>query len=223
MIVCMPDVLDLTELRKIRGLVGDSRFVDGKTTAGYRAKRVKNNEQLAKNDKAAEEARSLILTGLTRNPTFKQVSIPRTVQRPLISRYVPGMTYGRHVDDALMGGDVRVRTDLSATVFLSGPEDYDGGELLIDSPFGEQAVKLPAGAAVLYPSGALHRVAEVTRGERLAGVTWIQSFIRDPAKRELLSDLNGVCQFLTEQAPDTKETDLAFKTYSNLLRMWSEL
>ena len=223
MIVCIPDVLDLTELRKIRDLVGESRFVDGQTTAGYRAKRVKKNQQLAKDDKSANEARDLILIGLTRNPTFKQTAIARSVQRPLISRYVPGMTYGRHVDDALMGGDRRVRTDLSATVFLNGPEDYDGGELMIDSPFGEQAVKLPAGAAVVYPSGALHRVAEVTRGERLAGVTWIQSFIRDPAKRELLNDLNQVCQYLSKNLPDSKQTDLAFKSYSNLLRMWSEL
>ena len=223
MIVCIPDVLDLTELRKIRALVGESRFVDGKTTAGYRAKQVKNNEQLAKDDKGANEARDMVLAGLKRNPTFKQATIPRSVQRPLISRYVPGMNYGRHVDDALMGGEVRVRTDLSVTVFLNGPDDYDGGELMIDSAFGEQAIKLPAGAAVLYPSGALHRVTEVTRGARLAAVTWVQSFVRDPAKRELLNDLRGVCQFLAKQAPDSRETDLAFKTYSNLLRMWSEL
>lgn len=223
MIVCIPDVLDLTELRRIRALVDESRFVDGKTTAGYRAKRVKANEQLAKGDEAADEARDLVLTCLNRNPRFKQVSIPRTVQRPLISRYGPGMTYGRHVDDALMGGQVRVRTDLSVTVFLNAPDDYDGGELMIESAFDEQAVKLPAGAAVLYPSGALHRVAEVTRGERLAAVTWVQSFVRDPVKRELLTDLNEVCQFLSKQSPDLKPTDLAYKSYSNLLRMWSEL
>lgn len=222
MITCIPDVLDLSALRRIRSLIGDSAFVDGRATAGFRARRVKLNEQLPKQDKAAGEARDLMLAALTRHETFKRVALPRSVQRPLISRYRVGMQYGRHVDDALMGGDVRVRTDLSVTLFLNGPDAYDGGELFIESGGEEQSVKLPAGAAVVYPSGDLHRVSEVTRGERLAGVTWVQSLIRDPGQRELLSDLNSVCQYLAAAQPDRRETDLAFKTYSNLLRRWAE-
>lgn len=223
MIICIPDILDLTELRRIRELIDESNFVDGKTTAGFRASRVKNNEQLAKGDKPGTEARDLVLEGLKRNPRFKQSTIPRTIQRPLISRYLPGMAYGRHVDDALMGGERQHRTDLSVTVFLNAPDDYEGGALRVESGAVEQAVKLPAGAAVVYPSGALHRVAEVTKGERLAAVTWVQSCVRDPTQREILADLYGVCQHLAKTSADGRETDLAFKTYSNLLRMWSEV
>ncbi len=222
MLVTIPDVLDLTELREVRAALEASSFLDGQKTAGYRARRVKQNEQLTTDGDGPRQARDLVLKGLKRNPTFKQVAIPRRVQQPLISRYRHGMQYGRHVDDALMGGNSKHRTDLSVTVFLNDPADYDGGELVIESSFGEQSVKLPAGAAVLYASGALHRVAPVTRGERLAAVTWVESYIRDSARRELLHDLNKVCKAMAKSCPDTDETDLAFKSYSNLLRMWSE-
>ena len=216
------DVLDLTELREVREMIGRSKFVDGATTAGKRAKRVKANEQLAGNDEAVRLAKQLVLDGLRRNPTFQRVALPKQIQLPMISRYGPGMRYGRHVDDAVMGRKVKHRTDLSVTVFLNDPGDYDGGELVLESPLGDQEIKLPAGSAILYPSGDLHHVAEVVRGERLAAVTWVQSLIRDAGQRQLLAELRRVCKRLAEDAPDWDETDLAHKTYSNLLRRWAE-
>ena len=221
MLICIPDILDWGEIKKIRQAIGEAAFKDGKLTAGYRAKRVKNNLQLDKDAPGAQEVKNLVLAGLKRNKAFQIAALPRTIRPPLISRYQEGMNYGRHVDDALMPGEPKVRSDLSITVFLSSPEDYDGGELVMDSPFGRQEVKLPAGAAVVYPSSTLHRVAPVTRGERLAAVTWARSYVRDAAQRELLHDLHAVQKKMAAAMPDEPETDLAFKTYSNLLRMWS--
>ncbi len=132
------------------------------------------------------------------------------------------MAYGPHVDDALMGRSEKMRTDLAVTVFLTDPTAYEGGELIIDSPFGQQEVKLPAGAAVVYPAGTLHRVREVSRGERLAAVTWVQSYVRDGLKREILNDMDRIRRAMAAASPASPETDLAFKTYSNLLRLWSE-
>ncbi len=222
MLTCIPDILDWTEIKKIRAAVAESEFQDGKKTAGYRAKRVKHNLQMDRSSEAAKAVKAIILTGLRRNPTFQRVALPKTIRPPLISRYREGMNYGLHVDDAMMGGSPKERTDISVTVFLSDPGDYDGGETVMNSPFGEQEIKLPAGAAVIYPSSTLHRVAPVTRGERLAAVTWLQSYVRDPAKREILHDVYQMREKLAKLHPDDEESDLAFKTYANLLRMWSE-
>ncbi len=222
MLICLPDILDWTEIKTIRAAVAESKFQDGKKTAGYRAKRVKHNLQMDRASEHARKVKAIILTGLRRNPTFQRVALPKAIRPPLISRYHEGMDYGLHVDDALMGSGPKERTDISVTVFLSDPADYDGGETVMHSPFGEQEVKLPAGAAVVYPSSTLHRVAPVTRGERLAAVTWLQSYVRDPAKREILYDVYQMREKLAEQHPDDQEADLAFKTYANLLRMWSE-
>jgi PKHD-type hydroxylase len=222
MLTCIPDILDWTEIKKIRAAIAEGEFEDGKKTAGYRAKRVKHNLQMDRNSEAAKAVKAIILTGLRRNPTFQRVALPKTIRPPLISRYQEGMNYGLHVDDAMMGGSPKERTDISVTVFLSDPGDYDGGETVMNSPFGEQEIKLPAGAAVVYPSSTLHRVAPVTRGERLAAVTWLQSYVRDPAKREILHDIYQMREALAKLHPDDEEADLAFKTYANLLRMWSE-
>ncbi|RMD62510.1 MAG: Fe2+-dependent dioxygenase [Alphaproteobacteria bacterium] len=222
MLVCIPDVLDWTELKKIHALIGDGAFKDGRLTAGYRAKRVKHNLQLDKEAPGAQEAKTLIVNALKRNRMFQRAAMPHTIRPFLISRYEVGMQYGMHVDDALMGGHPKVRSDVSITVFLNAPDEYEGGELTIASPFGEQQVKLPAGAAVVYPSSTLHRVEPVTRGVRLAAVSWIQSYVRDPARREILFDIYRLREKIATLAPDAEETDLAFKTHSNLLRMWSE-
>ena len=218
----IPDIIDHVTLRGMCKAIADSEFVDGKTTAGYRAKRVKHNEQLNKTDERARQVKKEVLKRLRLNPEFKAAALPRRVMSPLISRYQPGMEYGRHADDALMGGEHKQRSDLSVTVFLSDPDDYQGGELVIESPYGDQEIKLPAGSAVLYPSGALHRVSPVEEGERLAAVTWVESYVRDHGQRELLYDLQRVCRRLSKENADWPETDLAFKTYSNLLRRWSE-
>ena len=185
-------------------------------------KTVKNNEQLRRTAKDRDRVDRIILTALRRNPEFQTVAIPKRIQPPLISRYRPGMAYGPHVDDALMGRGEKMRTDLAVTVFLTDPAAYEGGELVIDSPFGQQEVKLPAGAAVVYPAGTLHRVREVSRGERLAAVTWVQSYVRDGLKREVLNDMDRIRCAMAAASPAIAETDLAFKTYSNLLRLWSE-
>ena len=222
MIVCIDGVLERGQLRSTVEAIQAAEFVDGRETAGYRAKRVKNNLQLKKQAPGAEEIKKSIVKALKGNKEFKRVAIPRVVQKPLISRYREGMNYGLHVDDALMGGDHKVRTDLSVTLFLNDPSDYEGGELTVETAIGEEQIKLPAGTAVVYPSGALHRVAPVSKGERIAAVTWVESYVRDPSKREALSDLDLIRHRLAEISPDSRETDLAFKTYANLLRMWAE-
>ncbi len=222
MLSCIPDVLERAEIKEILSTVDGDDFVDGRTSAGFRAKTVKNNEQLRRTAKDRDRVDQIVLTALRRNLEFQTVAIPKRIQRPLISRYRPGMAYGLHVDDALMGRSEKMRTDLAVTVFLTDPTTYDGGELVIDSPFGQQEVKLPAGAAVVYPAGTLHRVREVSRGERLAAVTWVQSFVRDALKREILNDMDRIRRAMAAASPASPETDLAFKTYSNLLRLWSE-
>ena len=222
MLICIPDILESAEVKKICAAVADSPFSDGGRTAGSRAKRVKNNLQMDRSAPATKDVANLLQIGLRRSKTFQRAFLPKSVRPPMISRYEIGMTYGLHVDDAFMGSTARVRSDVSITVFLSDPGDYDGGELIMASPFGEQEIKLPAGAVVVYPSSTLHQVAPVTRGERLAAVTWAQSHVRDTAQRELLYDMFQMREKLAKLDPDGAETDLAFKTYSNLLRMWAD-
>jgi PKHD-type hydroxylase len=207
MFACIPNVLEHTEIEAVRALIDGAQFVDGRATAGFRAKAVKNNEQLGRGAEGRERVHRIVLDGLRRHREFQRVAIARTIQPPLIS---------------LMGRGHKVRTDLSVTVFISAPTAYDGGELVIDSHYGPQEVKLPAGAAAVYPAGTLHRVAEVTRGERLVAVTWVQSYVRDAAKREILADLDLVRRSLADTSPNGEATDIAFKTYANLLRMWSD-
>lgn len=223
MIVCIPDLLTRAAVRELREAVAETGFVDGAASAGYRARRVKHNLQMEKETAAAGAAKQRVLRALWENAMVRDATLPRDIQTPLINRYEPGMEYGWHVDNALMGGAHGRRTDASVTVFISDPREYDGGELLIQNAGGdEQAIKLPAGAAVVYPSGALHRVAPVTRGERLVAVTWIESHVRDAAQRELLRELNAVCKAMHRLDADAHETDLAHKAYANLTRMWAD-
>ena len=195
--------------RQIREALTQVGFIDGKNTAGDRAKRVKHNLQLRRNAEGASDLERLILNALQRNTLFQHIAIPKKIQPPLTSRSEPGMEYGRHVDDAHMGKERKLRTDLSVTVFLSDPSDYAGGELVVQSFLDEQEVKLPAGAAVLYPSGALHRVAPVANGIRLAAITWVESYVRDPMRCETLHDLELIREKLAQACPDCEETDLA--------------
>ena len=223
MLATIDNVLDLPALKTIRKAMEAGNFDDGQKTAGFRAKRVKHNEQLSPKDESRKEIDTLLLDSLWRNGQFHRVAFPRIINRPLFSRYGTGMNYGLHVDDAFMGGRQKMRSDLSVTVFVSAPDEYDGGELEMASPFGPQEVKLPAGSAVVYPSSTLHRVKPVTEGIRLAAVTWVQSYVADPAKREILYDIDRVRRRLSELDPDSAETDLAFKSHANLLRMWSDV
>ncbi len=223
MLTIIPALLNAEQLRRIAKTIENSEFVDGKSTAGYRAKRVKDNDQLKKQTDAERALSDLLRRALRDNKTFRAAALPKKMATPMISRYSSGMSYGFHMDDAVMNPADALRTDLSATIFLNAPTDYDGGELVMKTPYGEQEVKLPKGGAVVYPSTTLHRVAPVSRGERLVAVTWIQSRIRDPWQRETLFDLDQVCAKLAKDDPDGEETDLAFKTYGNLLRMWAEV
>jgi PKHD-type hydroxylase len=223
MITCIPDVLTADEIKKLREEAAKLPFVPGLETAGGRARRVKNNEQISQKADERKALHEIVITALTRSRDFNRATLPKRIRPPLISRYRQGMAYGKHVDNALMGPkSARERSDISLTVFISDVDEYDGGELIIHSSFGIQEVKLPSGSVVVYPSSSLHEVAEVTRGERLVAVTWVQSYVRDDRQRELLANLAEVKDKLNDVAADWPETDLIHHTYTNLLRMWAE-
>jgi len=218
----IPDVLTAEELVKLRAVVKRGRFQDGRSTAGFRAAMVKKNEQLARESAGVKEARELVTAALLRHPQFQSAVLPKSVRPAMFNRYLPGMSYGPHIDDPLMGKETRERSDIALTLFLSDPDAYDGGELQMLGPLGPQEVKLPAGACVIYPASAPHIVTPVTRGERLAAVTWAQSFVRDGEKREILHQMNAARMQLHKLEPEGQATWHAFAAYSNLLRLWAE-
>jgi PKHD-type hydroxylase len=222
MLFAISEVLADNELEEITSVLESGEFLEGKRTAGPRAARVKNNLQFKKTDDNRERLNGLIIKALERSDVFNAAVLPQRIHRPLFARYEVGMEYGYHVDGALMDKPDALRTDVSVTVFLNEPDAYEGGELMIESPLGEQKIKLPARSAIIYPSSTLHRVAQVTRGVRLAAVTWVQSYVRDPAHREVLFDLHRIRNGLGSLHPDCLETDLAHKAYTNLMRMWAE-
>ena len=224
MIVYIHDVLTPEELQKLRDEALKLPFVPGTETAGSRARRVKSNEQVSQKADGRKGLQEIILTALLRNRQFNRAALPKHIRPPLISRYRQGMAYGRHVDSALMGPKMlRERADISVTVFISDLHEYDGGELLIHSSSGTQQVKLRSGSVVLYPSSSLHQVSEVSRGERLVAVTWVQSYVRDERQREILAHLDKVKEKMNDIAVNALETDLAHHAYANLLRMWAEV
>jgi PKHD-type hydroxylase len=218
MLICINNLIDEATVAHLRAWLAEASFEDGRMTAGEDARRVKRNEQVG-DDPRLSEMQDLFIDRLWDHDLFVMAARPKEIRPPLFSRYVPGMCYGLHVDNAFMG-DVRI--DLSLTLFLSDPSDYDGGELVLESSIGTRAVKLPAGSAVLYPTGALHQVALVTRGQRLAAVTWVRSLVRDAAAREILFDLETVQHRLGDRLGRTPEIDLLGKSFANLLRRWAE-
>jgi len=223
MLLHIPAVVGRAELNSAAELLAAARFVDGRLSAGKAARRVKHNEELEPEPQLLERLNGLVMAPLVRHPSYQSAALPLRIASPFYARYTPGMSYGQHIDDPVMGAGERYRSDISITVFLNSPEDYDGGELLIRGAFGDTEVKLPAGDAVLYPSSSLHRVAEVTRGERLVAVTWVQSLVRDPARRELLHELNLAREHLMNEAPEADSTAHVDHAYVNLVRMWSEV
>jgi PKHD-type hydroxylase len=216
--IVIGNLLATAEIENLRAVLAKTRFVDGRETAGFAAREVKHNLQTAGADPIVEAVRAMVRERVLGNEVFALAVRPKALSL-MFSRYEPGMQYGLHVDDAIMGG---MRSDVAFTLFLSEPESYDGGELLIDSAAGEEAIKLAAGALVAYPATSLHRVAEVTRGTRLAAVGWARSFVRDAAQRELLFDLDTARRALVAQHGPSREFDLVAKSLANLLRMWAE-
>jgi PKHD-type hydroxylase len=216
--IVIGNVLSADDLATVQSALADARFVDGRATAGFAARLVKNNRQAA-NDRKLDTVRKLVAARILGNDVFRLAVRPKALTPLMFSRYEDGMNYGSHVDDALMDG---MRTDVSFTLFLSDPASYEGGELVIESASGEDAVKLEAGSLVAYPSTALHHVAPVTQGQRLAAVGWARSFIRDGARREMLFDLDTARRAMFAERGKSAEYDLVSKSLANLLRMWVE-
>jgi PKHD-type hydroxylase len=226
MLIAIPEVLDVGGVARVRAVIDAADWIDGNVTSGPQAALAKRNRQLPEDGAAAREAGGMILDALGRSPLFVAAALPLKVFPPLFNRYAGGDGFGLHVDNAIRmkrGSDFRIRSDLSATLFLSDPADYDGGELVIEDQFGPQVVKLPAGHLILYPASSLHRVTPVTRGERVASFFWLQSMVRDDGERRTLFELDRAVQTV---AADRGQGDAAVVqltgVYHNLLRRWAD-
>ena len=227
MLVTIPAVLTADQVAKARSLLADAEWVDGKVTAGAQSALAKRNQQLPQGSAAAKEIGAWILAGLGRHALFVSAALPKTIYPPLFNRYgaAEGHSFGNHVDNAIrfLPDGSRLRTDLSATLFLSEPDDYDGGALTIEDTYGLHQVKLPAGDMILYPATSLHRVEPVTRGERLSSFFWIESMIRDDGQRSLLLDLDIATRSLAERCGDGDPAVVSLTgCYHNLLRRWAD-
>jgi len=227
MIVSIPDVFSPADAAAMRAQLeaATGAWVDGRATAGYQGAPVKRNQQIAEGSPIALEMGDRILAALERHPLFISAALPNKVYPPLFNRYEGGMHFGSHVDGAIRlvpGSGARVRTDLSVTLFLTPPGEYDGGELLIEDTFGVQEVKLPAGHAIVYPGTSLHQVRPVTRGARVSSFFWVQSLVRDDTQRAMLFDMDGAIQRLNASNADDAARRTLVGCYHNLLRMWSE-
>lgn len=211
------------QINTVREILDRSDYRDGRSSAGDEAVKVKNNEELAPDNPDTARLNNIIMSRLVSHPVYQYGVLPSRIAAPFYARYTPGKHYGTHIDDPIMGTGDRYRTDVSITVFLNEPDEYEGGELCIETSYGEVQEKLPAGDAILYPSGSLHHVAEVKNGIRLVAVTWAQSMIRDPAQRELLYNLSLARDELLRKNPDSPATLKVSNSYINLVRMWAEI
>ncbi len=226
MLITIPNVLNETQVATCRNALASAAWEDGRRTAGYQAAKVKDNAQLVEDHPVARELGDIVLGALERSPLFMSSALPLKVFPPLFNRYAGGQQFGTHVDTAIRQvahSRQRVRSDLSATLFLADPDEYDGGELIVEDSYGAHAVKLPAGHMVLYPASSLHRVAPVTRGARLGAFFWIQSMIRDGEARTLLYDLDTCIQHLAVAAPEHPAVVQLTGVYHNLLRRWADV
>lgn len=224
MLVHIPQVLNADQVARCRTIMDQAAWTDGRVTAGFQSAQVKKNLQLPEDAPEAQELGGLVMLALKRSPLFLSAALPHTVFPPLFNRYDSGMTFGAHIDNAIrqsLDGQ-RIRTDISATLFLSGPDEYDGGELTVEDTYGSHAVKLPAGDLVIYPADSLHTVTPITRGSRVASFFWIQSLIRDRTRRALLFDLDTSIRHLTRDVPGHEALVALTGTYHNLLRQWAE-
>jgi len=226
MILDLPDVLTADQVAQARQLLEAADWVDGRATAGHQGARVKDNQQLPVDSPVGRQVGEVIIQALRANPLFLSAALPLHILPPMFNRYSGGQTFGTHVDGSIRtipGTGHRIRTDLSCTLFFAGPDEYDGGELIVEDTYGSKRVKLPAGHMILYPATSLHQVTPVTRGTRLCSFFWIQSMIRDDGRRALLFDLDVAIQRLgAEQATHPSVVQLT-GVYHNLLRQWAEM
>jgi PKHD-type hydroxylase len=226
MLVCVPNVLDAAQIVSLRERLDRANcWVDGRVTAGYQGAPVKFNQQIEERSDVALACQRIVVPALESNPMFISAVLPNAIYPPMFNRYGEGMTFGAHVDGSvrLHPRDGRkLRTDVSATLFLSNPDEYDGGELLIEDTFGRHSVKLPAGDMVIYPASSLHQVAPIARGVRVGCFFWIQSLIRDDVQRALLYDMDGAIQRLNQTDADEMARRTLIGCYHNLVRQWSE-
>lgn len=225
MLIEIPELLKADELAACRRLLDEAEWIDGRVTAGHQSAIAKDNMQIPEGSPAARKLGDAILAALSSNPLFIAAALPLRVFPPLFNRYSGGQSFGNHVDNAIRtvpGTPHRIRTDLSMTVFLADPSEYDGGELTVEDTYGRHSVKLPAGHAVLYPASSLHHVRRVTRGARLASFFWIQSMVRDDGRRRLLFELDMSIQRLGRPGASEPETVNLTAIYHNLLRMWAD-
>jgi PKHD-type hydroxylase len=225
-LLTIPDVLSADQVEEARQMFRDADWIDGRVTAGAQSARAKHNQQLPEDHAGARRIGAMILDALGRNALFISAALPSRVFPPLFNRYESGHAFGSHVDNAIRqigGTGHRIRTDLSATLFFSAPDSYEGGELLIEDTYGVHTVKLPAGHMVLYPSSSLHHVRPVTRGVRIASFFWIQSMVRDDGERTLLFDLDTAIQRINQDAPDHAAAVQLTGVYHNLVRRWAEV
>ena len=225
MLLVIPAVLETGKLARVRALLDQGTFVDGRLSAGKTARLVKRNEELDSSSRHMQALNNLVMGSLVQHPLYQAGAMPYRVATPYYARYTRGMAYGDHVDDPVMGppGGGQYRSDVSTTVFLNAPDEYQGGELVIRTAYGEQALKPDAGDAVIYPSSSLHRINAVTDGERLVAVTWAQSMVRDPQQRELLFQLYQAREELLQNTPEGEAATRVDHAYVNLVRMWAEL
>jgi len=226
MIIEIPALLDAVAVARLRAIIDAGEWVDGNATSGPQAALAKRNEQLAEECSAAREGGALVLDALGKAPLFVAASLPAKVFPPLFNRYAGGQMFGTHIDNAIRikrGTDFRLRSDLSATLFLADPETYDGGELVVEDSYGTQSVKLPAGHMIVYPASSLHHVEPVTRGSRVACFFWIQSMVRDGEARRHLFELDRAVQTLAAEKGQGDRTVIQLTgLYHNLLRRWAD-
>jgi PKHD-type hydroxylase len=230
MLLHIPEVLDGEQVAQFRAALATAEWMDGRETVGAQGARVKRNQQLAEGSPLRQQLGQVVLAALARNPMFHAAALPVRILPPRFNRYRDDGSYGFHVDGAVMAlppvagpPAAAMGTDLAATLLLGAPDSYDGGELVIEDTYGTHQAKLPAGDLVLYPASSLHRVAPVTRGERLAAFFWVQSMIRDDARRRMLLELDIAIQQLTRKLPDAPEPVQLTGLYHNLLRQWAEV
>ena len=226
MLLAIPDLLTAEQVLQARQLLDTAQWVDGRVTAGHQSSRTKDNLQLPENHPVAGQLGEMILEALGQNALFISAALPQRVFPPLFNRYQGGQSFGTHVDNSIRqitGTPHRIRTDLSATLFFTSPEEYDGGELSVEDTYGTHSVKLPAGHMILYPATSLHNVRPITRGARVASFFWIQSMVRDDGQRALLFDLDMAIQRLNRDVPDHPSAVQFTGVYHNLLRQWAEV